>query len=177
MEKKKLLRKEMAATKAIYRKSGSLKELSAEVLQRLEACPAFKAAKTVMLYYALPDEVDTHNFVEQWAKEKQIILPVVIGDDLELRSYHGRYELAVGAYGIEEPTGPAFTEEERIECIVVPGVAFDRHGNRLGRGKGYYDRLLPRLPQAYKIGLCFPFQLVDEVPAEPFDIPMDEVIC
>lgn len=177
MEKKKLLRKEMAATKAIYRKSGSLKELSAKVLQRLEACPAFKAAKTVMLYYALPDEVDTHNFVEQWAKEKQIILPVVIGDDLELRSYHGRHELAVGAYGIEEPTGLAFTEKERIECIVVPGVAFDRHGNRLGRGKGYYDRLLPRLPQAYKIGLCFPFQLVDEVPAEPFDIPMDEVIC
>ena len=177
MEKKKLLRKEMAATKAIYRKSGLLKRLSAEVLQRLEVCPAFKAAKTVMLYYALPDEVDTHNFVERWAKEKQIILPVVIGDDLELRSYHGRHELAVGAYGIEEPTGLAFTEEERIECIVVPGVAFDRHGNRLGRGKGYYDRLLPRLPQAYKIGLCFPFQLVDEVPAEPFDIPMDEVIC
>ena len=177
MEKKKLLRKEMAATKAIYRESGLLKKLSAEVLQRLEACPIFRAAKVVMLYYALPDEVDTHDFVERWAREKQIILPVVVGDDLELRSYHGRHELAVGAYGIEEPTGPAFTDEERIECIVVPGVAFDRHGNRLGRGKGYYDRLLPRLPQAHKIGLCFPFQLVDEVPAEPFDIQMDEVIC
>ena len=58
----------------------------------------------------------------------------------------------------------------------MPGVAFDSQGNRLGRGKGYYARLLPRLPQAYKIGLCFPFQRVEQVPAEPFDIRMDEVI-
>ena len=50
------------------------------------------------------------------------------------------------------------------------------NGNRLGRGKGYYDRLLPRIPSAYKAGICFPFQLVEEVPAEPFDIRMDEII-
>ena len=79
-------------------------------------------------------------------------------------------------YGIEEPTGELFTDYADIDFIVVPGVAFDRNGNRLGRGKGYYDRLLPRIPSAYKAGICFPFQLVEEVPAEPFDIRMDEII-
>ena len=173
---KKELRKQRAALKATYRNAGQLTSLSAEVLQRLEASPRFLQADVVMLYYSLPDEVDTHDFVERWAQTKQIILPVVVGDDLELRTYHGRHELAKGAYGIEEPTGPRFLHPEQIECIVVPGVAFDAQGNRLGRGKGYYDRLLPHLQQAYKIGLCFPFQRVEMVPAEPFDICMDEVI-
>ncbi|MGN0310588.1 MAG: 5-formyltetrahydrofolate cyclo-ligase [Bacteroides sp.] len=166
----------MAALKATYRNAGLLTSLSAEALKRLEASPRFQDAQVVMLYYSLPDEVQTHDFVERWASKKQIILPVVVGDDLELRSYHSRHELATGAYGIEEPTGPPFLHPEQIACIVVPGVAFDDLGNRLGRGKGYYDRLLPRLPQAWKIGLCFPFQRVEEVPAEPFDIRMDEVI-
>ena len=102
--------------------------------------------------------------------------PVVTGDDLELRVYTGPGDLATGAYGIEEPTGALFTDYDAIDFIVVPGVAFDRNGNRLGRGKGYYDRLLPRIPSAYKAGICFPFQIVEEVPAETFDIRMDEVI-
>ena len=166
----------MAALKATYRNAGQLTSLSAEVLKQLEANPHFLQAQVVMLYYSLPDEVDTHDFVEHWARTKQIILPVVIGDELELRTYHGQHDLAKGAYGIEEPMGPPFPHPEQIECIVVPGVAFDDQGNRLGRGKGYYDRLLPHLSQAWKIGLCFPFQRVEEVPAEPFDIRMDEVI-
>ena len=166
----------MAALKATYRNTGQLTTYSAEVLQRLEAAPHFQQAQVVMLYYSLPDEVNTHDFVERWAESKQIILPVVVGDDLELRTYHGRHELVQGAFGIEEPTGAHFLHLEQIECIVVPGVAFDSQGNRLGRGRGYYDRLLPRLPQAWKIGLCFPFQRVEEVPTEQLDIRMDEVI-
>lgn len=129
-----------------------------------------------MLYHSLKDEVDTHAFIRKWSREKRILLPVVTGDDLELRLYTGPEDLTVGAYGIEEPTGALFTDYSAIDLIVVPGVAFDRDGNRLGRGKGYYDRLLPRIPSAYKIGICFPFQVVDEVPAEPFDIRMDEII-
>ena len=77
---------------------------------------------------------------------------------------------------MEEPTGALFTDYATIDLVIVPGVAFDRDGNRLGRGKGYYDRLLPRIPSAYKVGICFPFQIVEEVPAEPFDIRMDEII-
>lgn len=149
---------------------------SAEIVAALEAHPAFRAANTILLYHSLKDEVDTHAFIRKWSREKRILLPVVTGDDLELRLYTGPEDLTVGAYGIEEPTGARFTDYAAIDLIVVPGVAFDRDGNRLGRGKGYYDRLLPRIPSAYKIGICFPFQVVDEVPAEPFDIRMDEII-
>lgn len=149
---------------------------SAEILAALEAHPAFRAASTVLLYHSLKDEVDTHEFIRKWSRKKRILLPVVVGDDLELRIYTGPEDMTIGAYGIEEPIGELFTDYAAIDFIAVPGVAFDRSGNRLGRGKGYYDRLLPRIPSAYKAGICFPFQLVEEVPAEAFDIRMDEVI-
>lgn len=148
---------------------------SAEILAALEAHPAFRAAHIVLLYYSLKDEVDTHEFVRKWSREKRILLPVVVGDDLELRVYTGPEDLTTGSYGIEEPTGELFTDYAAIDFVAVPGVAFDNAGNRLGRGKGYYDRLLPRLT-AFKAGICFPFQLVKEVPAEPFDIRMDTII-
>lgn len=148
---------------------------SAEILAVLEAHPAFRAAHIVLLYYSLKDEVDTHEFVRKWSREKRILLPVVVGDNLELRVYTGPEDLATGAYGIEEPTGERFTDYAAIDFAAIPGVAFDAAGNRLGRGKGYYDRLLPHLT-AFKAGICFPFQLVEEVPAEPFDIRMDTII-
>ena len=153
-----------------------LKSQSAKVLAALEAHPAFRAANTILLYHSLKDEVDTHAFIRKWSKEKRILLPVVVGDDLELRIYSGPEDMATGSYGIEEPTGEVFTDLAAIDFIAVPGVAFDSKGNRLGRGKGYYDRLLPRIPSAFKAGICFPFQLVEEVPAESHDIRMDIII-
>lgn len=176
-ERKKELRKRVALLKTRHKSSGTRQSQSAEILAALEAHPAFKAANTVLLYYSLEDEVDTHAFVRKWSRQKRILLPVVVGDDLELRVYTGPEDMAVGSYGIAEPTGEIFTDYAAIGFIAVPGVAFDRNGNRLGRGKGYYDRLLPRIPSAYKAGICFPFQMVEEVPAEPFDIRMDEIIA
>jgi 5-formyltetrahydrofolate cyclo-ligase len=77
-----------------------------------------------------------------------------------------------------EPTGELFPVESyhEIDLAVIPGVAFDRLGARLGRGKGYYDRLLSQMPNAYKIGICFPFQLLERLPSEPHDVLMNEVI-
>lgn len=166
----------MALLKALHKSTATHRSQSAEILAALEAHPAFRAANTILLYHSLPDEVDTHDFIRKWSNRKRILLPVVVGDDLEVRIYTSPADLATGAYGIEEPTGALFTDYAAIDFIVVPGVAFDRSGNRLGRGKGYYDRLLPRIPSAYKAGICFPFQIVEEVPAEPFDICMDEII-
>lgn len=166
----------MASLKTQHKSSITHQSESAEILAALEAHPAFRAANTVLLYYSLPDEVDTHEFVRKWSRKKQILLPVVVGEVLELRIYTGLEDLATGSYGIEEPTGKLFTNYASIDFIAIPGVAFDGKGNRLGRGKGYYDRLLPHIPSAYKIGICFPFQIVEEVPAEPFDICMDEII-
>ncbi len=171
---KQQLRQQITALKKEYKEQRAA--LSATVLAALEAHPAFKAAGTVLLYHSLPDEVDTHDFIRRWCGKKRIVLPVVVGDELELRLYTSEKDLAIGAYGIAEPVGDTFTDYSSIAFIAVPGVAFDRRGNRLGRGKGYYDRLLPRLPHARKVGICFPYQLVESVPAEVFDIRMDEVI-
>ena len=80
----------------------------------------------------------------------------------------------MGDFNIMEPQNEPYKGD--FDLIVVPGVAFDRHGNRLGRGRGYYDRFLCQHLNVKRIGICFDFQLVDEVPAEAFDIRMEEVI-
>lgn len=149
---------------------------SERIMQMLAANTHFLTAKTVLLYHSLNDEVNTHQFIEKWCSQKQLLLPKVVGDDLELRCFHDVSELKIGSFGIAEPTGKLFTDYAQIDMVVVPGIAFDHCGNRLGRGKGYYDRLLPKLTNAYKIGVCFPYQLVDAVPVEPTDIKMDTII-
>lgn len=145
------------------------------MLKQLEQHPRFVSARTVLLYYSLNDEVQTHDFVDKWHRQKNILLPVVKGDVLELRLYQGRESLCTGtAYRIEEPTGEAFTRLEEIELAIVPGVSFDAEGHRLGRGKGYYDKLLPQL-SSYNIGICYAFQVSEHIPTEAFDQPMQEV--
>lgn len=178
MQTKTELRKEISSWKTRLKSSAWRKQQVADALAALEAHPRWQAARTVLLYHSLPDEVDTHDLIRRWAGRKRILLPVVRGADLELRAYTGDAHLETGAFHIGEPDGMPFTDYAEINLAVVPGVAFDRQGNRLGRGKGYYDRLLPRLGAAtYKVGLCFPGQLLDRIPAEAHDVPMDEVIC
>ena len=137
--------------------------------------PLFQEAQTVLLYHSMKDEVYTHEFIEKWVAEKKIILPVVVGDELELRIYTGPNDLAISSYGIAEPTGKVFTDYNAIDIAVIPGMAFDQKGNRLGHGKGYYDKLLPHIP-AFKAGICFAFQMIDDIPVDQFDISMDMVI-
>jgi 5-formyltetrahydrofolate cyclo-ligase len=136
------------------------------------------SSHTILLYNALPDEVPTQALMDQLiAQGKIVLLPCVINDtDMELRRYTGPQDLQPGSYGIQEPTGELFTDYDTIDVAIVPGMAFDAEGHRLGRGKGYYDRFLSRVPHLYKIGLCFSWQLVDHVPCDEHDIKMDEVI-
>lgn len=172
-EQKRLLRKQIKEAKSRQHPQ-ELAANSSVLLNHIEQHPRFIAARTVLLYYSLGDEVQTHAFVEKWHTAKKILLPVVRGDILELRHYTGKSCLAEGAFHIEEPTGTNFTNYEEIELAIIPGVSFDRQGNRLGRGKGYYDKLLPLL-QAYNIGICYQFQANETIPSEPFDQRMNEV--
>lgn len=148
-------------------------------LTKLSRHPRLAEARIVLLYSALPDEVPTLPLLNRLTTEgKTVLLPRVVSDtDMELRRYTGPNDLEPGAFGIMEPTGELFTDYDLIDVAVVPGMAFDREGHRLGRGKGYYDRFLAQLPHIYKIGICFPFQLVDKVPADAHDMLMDEVVC
>ena len=171
------LRKEIKNKKRQF-PSQQLHELSFAVITRLLAHPRVKSAKTIMLYHSLPDEVDTHTIVDSLLMSgKTILLPRVTGEGtMELHRYNGPKDMQVGAYGIMEPTGEVYTDYSNIDLAVVPGVAFDHDGNRMGRGKGYYDRFLPLIPDKEKIGVCFPFQMITSIPAEEHDIRMDEII-
>nr|WP_321405372.1 5-formyltetrahydrofolate cyclo-ligase [uncultured Carboxylicivirga sp.] len=137
----------------------------------------FKDAKNILLYWSMNDEVSTHDFILSYYNSKNIYLPVIKGDDLDIVLFTGEKCLMPGAkYGIPEPTGEPLKDESIIDLVIVPGVAFDNSGNRMGRGAGYYDRILKRVPQAKKLALAFDFQMVNKVPVEPHDIKMDKII-
>lgn len=150
---------------------------SVDVTQRLEQNKLFKFAHTVLLYYSMDDEVNTHGLVAALRRQgRRVLLPRVRDDQnldvvpLTFNSLHQQ-----GKYHIWEPTGEPFTDYSAIDVAIVPGLAFTEDGKRLGRGKGYYDRLLAQMPSVYKMGLCFPFQLVDDIPTDKNDVLMDEV--
>ncbi len=170
---KKELRAQIKMLKKQHTKE-QLLEQSERILAKLEKHPDFVKAKRVMLYNALPDEVQTLAFLEKWHLEKQIILPTVVGDDIIPVEYGKNTTFAVGDFNILEPQNEPYQGD--FDLIVVPGVAFDKNGNRIGRGRGYYDRFLSQHLNVKRIGICFDFQLVDKVPTEPLDICMDEVI-
>ena len=170
-------KKELRALIKTLKKQHSKEQLltqSKQILAKLEQHPDFAKAEIVMLYSALPDEVQTQAFLEKWHLKKKIILPTVVGDDIIPVEYGKDTAFAVGDFNILEPQNEPY--QGGFDLIIVPGVAFDRKGNRLGRGRGYYDRFLCQHLDVKRIGICFDFQLVDEVPAEPFDIRMDEVL-
>ena len=171
------LRREIRQTKRQFTPQ-QLEELSLPVIRRLR--PLLAEAKTIMAYYSLPDEVNTHALIDDLVAEgKTVLLPKVISDDtMELRRYTDLADLQEGAYQILEPVGEPFTDFAAIDLILVPGLAFDAAGHRLGRGRGYYDRFLHsrNRPYCVKIGVCFDFQKVDEVPVDAHDMAMDKVV-
>lgn len=196
------LRKEIRNRKRQFTQ-GQLGELSLSVISQLRKHPKVKAAHTLLLYYSLPDEVNTHEWIDELvAERKRVLLPVVVNDkDMVIREYTGKHDLAEGSFHIMEPVGKLFAEEDyqEIEVAIIPGMSFDDDGHRLGRGKGYYDRFLAKLrgtevdksgtevdksdtedknlgTEVYKIGVCFGFQKLQEIPFESHDILMNEVI-
>ena len=175
-EQKKLLRQTIRAEKKAVPFQEKLFR-SRQIMQKVEKNDKFCSAGVVLLYWSMDDEVQTHDFVEKWYREKTVLLPCVDGDDLRLRQYTGPGCMHSGEqFGIGEPAGKEFVDLDSVEVIVVPGVAFDREGHRMGRGRGFYDRLLKATANAYKIGVAFDFQIVNHVPTEPHDVMMDAVV-
>jgi len=174
-ERKKMIRQKIKVLKNKISTEEKIRK-SQCIFYSIESFDWFIQAKTIMLYWAMDDEVQTKDFILKWADKKDIILPSVNGDELILKKFTGINQMVNGEnYGIPEPDGDRYTTPERIDVVIVPGVAFDRQNNRLGRGKAYYDKFLKTL-NAKKVGICFDFQLIDHVPAGEFDITMDLVV-
>jgi 5-formyltetrahydrofolate cyclo-ligase len=150
---------------------------STRIFSLLEELEHFRSAKTILVYWSLDDEVQTHSTAKKWSAEKKILLPVVYNEILLIREFSGEHNLKKSEkLTLMEPAGNNFTLMDQIDLAVVPGMAFDRNYNRLGRGKGYYDKLLPNLTKAFKIGVCFDTQLFEGIPVEKYDIKMDMII-
>lgn len=169
---------------SLRRMVGQLKRLLTEgekrrqadsVFAQIEQLQQFKAATDIAVYWSLDDEIDTHRFIEKWFNRKRLWLPVVVGDDLIFRKFEGTDKMTAGAFGILEPTGRQLDNVAQIGLIIVPGVAFDLQNNRMGRGRGFYDRLLAN-SRAYKIGTAYSCQIFNKIPTEETDIPMDLVV-
>ena len=157
-----------------------LGEMSLSIMSSVLTHPRVQEEDTILMYHSLPDEVDTHSALDKLlAIGKKVLLPKVVSDtEMTIHEYTGKDSLQPSEpYGILEPTTPEFSIINcQLSIAIVPGMAFDRQGHRLGRGKGYYDRFLSRIPNIYKIGVCFPFQMLESIPSESTDVVMDEVI-
>ena len=133
---------------------------------------------TIAVFAALPGEADLAEVVARHP-ERRWVYPRVCGDALTFHAVtNPAEELTCGAFGIREPAPDlAPVASGRIDAFLCPGLGFDAHGGRLGRGRGYYDRMLAGArPGAHKIGVCFARQIVPDTFPEPHDVPMDEVI-
>lgn len=176
-EDKKQIRKLVKQHKSAY-SFAELAQKSATILTNLNSIEEIQQAKTILSYWSLNDEVHTFEWnIEQYRKGKTILLPSVEGNDLIIRRFEGEESLVEQPpFGIKEPTGKIFDDLQQIEIVIVPGIAFDIQFNRLGRGKGYYDRFLKKI-KCLKIGTCFDFQLFDRIPHDEHDIKMDMIVC
>jgi 5-formyltetrahydrofolate cyclo-ligase len=144
---------------------------------RVLASPDFERVNVIALYHSMPSEPATRGLIDAALKAgKRVLLPQFGHEEPQLGAFVSWDGLVPGPLGIAQPVGPAIPVRE-VELFVVPGLAFDRGGFRLGRGKGYYDRLLARRsPTALLCGVCFDDVLVERLPREAHDIPMDRLL-
>ena len=156
---------------------------SISIQEKLREEPTFRDAKVVMFYVATEHEVETMSFIKETIESgKKVAVPFVdhLTNRLLALEVHDPYkDLYCGSYGVLEPR-PSDTDPVDVsdmDLIIVPGVAFDGHGNRLGHGKGYYDRFLKTVPtHIQRFGLAFDFQMCDEIPVTLDDSRVDKII-
>ena len=145
------------------------------IVDKIQKLKAFKEAQNSLFYYPYKKEVNLSTLFEMSSKE--IYLPKIKnGEHFIPTLFSGMSNMAAGEFGIKESKSLKLIDKKKIEIIFVPGVVFDRKGNRIGMGKGYYDRFLKRTPQALKIGIAFEEQLLDQVPKDQYDIAVDLLI-
>ncbi|MCM1484203.1 MAG: 5-formyltetrahydrofolate cyclo-ligase [Muribaculaceae bacterium] len=171
--KKEDIRRLVRASKSMLTERERI-QAAEDVFEQLEQLAAFMMSEHILMYHSLPDELSTHRFLDKWHNTKRFYLPRVNGVNLDILPYE-ESTLKLGSFHIEEPQGNSTADIDDIELVVVPAMAYDRKGNRVGHGKGYYDRLLAG-SKAIKIGVAYDCQLVEEIDTDPFDQPVDIVI-
>lgn len=149
---------------------------SRKICKLIEDMPIFQSSHNILAYHSLADEVITHEFILKWNLKKCIYLPRIFGEDIYLAKYKSEENLCQGKYGIMEPLSEIDINLDKIDVAIIPAVAISKKGNRIGRGKGYYDKLLSRQNIGCKIGIIYSFQLCDDFNPDTHDIPMDYIV-
>lgn len=162
-------KKEMTEAE-ILRRSARLGELFC-------ACPAYRDAKTVYGYLPYNQEVRTVPILEQALRDgKKVAVPKVYGDTMRFIYLEDFASVENSGMGIPEPVADEPVAEDKTALVLMPGVAFTEDGARIGYGGGFYDRFLAQEPAHPTVALCYDFQVVEKLPTEEFDIPVDLVL-
>lgn len=163
-------RKRAMTGEEIARKSGALVRL-------LLAHPLYREARTICGYYPVNSEVRLLPALERaMAQGKRVALPKVCGGEMRFVVMSDLHCVAAGFGGIPEPIADEPPLCDPRALVLLPGLAFDAAGHRIGYGGGYYDRFLAREPLHPTIALCYDFQMFPQLPAEPFDVPAQAVL-
>lgn len=163
-------RKQAMTEEDILRRS----EILAEKFARSNA---YRAAKTIYGYLPYNQEVRTVPMLRRALEEgKRVAVPKVYGDDMKFIYLDDLSQVAKGYAGIPEPVADGPVAQDETALVLMPGLAFDRAGHRIGYGGGFYDKFLAREPHHPTVALCYDFQVMDRLETEEFDIPVDLVI-
>lgn len=164
------IRKEMISVrKNIFNKD----QKSTIIVDKIINLDIYKKSMVISFYNSLPSEVDTTKLISESIKDKIVLLPRITNNKIEFIRINNNTKYNNSSFGVSEPIGNFY--QDKIDLIIVPGVAFDSKGNRLGYGKGYYDKYL-KGKNIYKIGVCFNEQVVDNLPIDKHDIKMNLII-
>lgn len=178
MIEKNFLRKKLVSTLSKQSRALILKK-SKKICEKISLLPAFKRAKTVMLYFPKSEEVDTTFLVEKIHWKKTVLLPKMLGDGLTAVKISKNTKFKTQKYDVVEPKGPAF-DLKKINLIVCPIVGFDSQKNRLGRGKAYFDKFIRKARKANKkiffAGAAFELQKTKKIPTELHDEKLDAIV-
>ena len=151
-------------------------ENSNKIESRLFCLEVYRKAKVIMFFASFNNEVFTHEMIKKSLKSKTVIVPKVLHHEIEPSLIIDFDNLISGKFGIPEPIELMKIAYKNIDLVLVPGIVFEKEGNRIGYGFGYYDKFLRKVPKAVKIGLAFDFQIVDKIPNEKHDVPVDFIV-
>lgn len=153
-----------------------VQEWSERICTRLLESELFQKAEGICFYYPLGNEVDLLSVANEALKQgKCISFPRTEGADIRFYQVEDLMDFKEGCFHVMEPVSDKFFAIER-PLILTPGLVFDEQKNRMGYGKGYYDRYAAGMPEAVKVGIAYEMQLTEAVPVDSFDIPMDHII-
>jgi len=178
---KKILRRHVLSIRRSLSKE-QIKSKSEKIREKLFNLPIFKEAEVILFYLSLPDEVQTYEMVKDSLRiGKRVAVPVVNLEEKEIIPFelkNSKFKLIPGPFGILQPDKddcyPLLKED--IDLVIVPGIAFDSRGGRIGFGKGFYDRFLSTLSDVGSVALAFECQVFDKVPCDRHDVKVNFII-